>query len=196
MNTKRLASVALIIGLMATNTVSVFADTTTGGTGTGTDTTVTTGNSSTTDTAKTAKDAEKAKRAADKAAAKAAKDAEKAKRKADKAAKAAVDLVCMQTAVAAREASVVSSFDTYFADYKTALSTRMDALKAAWALTDATARKDAIKKAWSDFNTAFKTDRSTLSTARKAAWDKFKTDAQACHAAKSETNDTDNDKSI
>lgn len=177
MNTKRLASVLVILGLMATNMAQAFADTV-----------ITTGTSTTT-TVKGDRAAEKAKRTTDRATEKAAKQA-------DKAAKSAVDLACMQTAIATRETSVVSSFDTYFTDLKIALSARVDALKAAWALTDATARKAAIKQAWSDFNTASKTDRNTLKSGRRAAWDKFKTDAQACHASSSETNDTANDTSI
>lgn len=181
MNTKRLVSVVMILGLMATNMAQAFADTivSTPSDPITNSTTVQTKHELAKETREAAKKAEKAKKQAEKDA----KKAEHAKKKEAKAAISAQDLVCMQTAVATRETAVVSSFDTYFTTLKTALTARMDDLKAAWALTDATARQEAIKKAWSDFDAAMKGDRETLKTAKKSVWDAFQTSKKTCHAA-------------
>lgn len=169
MNTKRIASIALILGLMATNVAQAFADTVI-------------------DISNDKKEVISAPKN-DKF-----KKGHEEKNKKNKDIKEAVDLVCMQTAVTARESGVIASIDAYNTTLKIALTTRMDALKAAWALTDQTARQAAVKKAWSDFNAALKGDRMTSKKSRKDAWDKFKADRKACHAsndAKDVGNDSD-----
>ena len=175
MNTKRIASIALILGLMATNVAQAFADTII-------------------DTANDKKGVISAPKNDKFKKGHEEKNRKNKDSKDDKISKDTVDLVCMQTAVTARESGVIASIDAYNTDLKIALTTRMDALKAAWALTDQTARQAAVKKAWSDFNAALKGDRMTSKKSRKDAWDKFKADRKACHAsndAKDVGNDSD-----
>ncbi len=84
----------------------------------------------------------------------------------------ATQIQCISTAVDKRDTAIAGTFDTL----KTAVNTRKDALKAAWALTDTAARKTALKAAWKAYKDTIKTTR----TARKDAWKTFRTDVKAC----------------
>lgn len=91
-----------------------------------------------------------------------------------------VDSACMQNAVEKRDSAIISAVDAYAGTVKTALQTRKDALKAAWAITDKAQRNAALKAAWAAFNGTWKNARQALSEQRKAAWSAFKADAKAC----------------
>lgn len=93
---------------------------------------------------------------------------------------ATVDSACMQTAVDKRDTAIMAAVDAYAVSVKTALTTRKDALKAAWALTDKAQRETASKAAWTAFSGTWKKASQSTKAARKAAWATFKTDAKAC----------------
>ena len=91
-----------------------------------------------------------------------------------------IDTACAKTAVEKRENAIIAAEDASSASMKTALTTRLTALSAAWGQTDTAAREAALKAAHSAFKGSWKTTSTTLRTARKAAWSTFKTDAKAC----------------
>ena len=97
-----------------------------------------------------------------------------------------VDGACMATAVDKRDSAVITGVDTYHTSVATALSTRKDALKAAWLLIDPVARKTALKAAWSSFKGTWKNAAKALKTTRKGAWKQFDTDRKACHGLPSD----------
>jgi len=97
-----------------------------------------------------------------------------------------VDLTCMVSAVAKREAATSTAFSAFSTAMQSALSARSSALSAAWAMTDAQARRAAIKAAWSTFRQAKRTARMHYNTAIRAAWSTFKTDAKTCHGSSGE----------
>lgn len=94
-----------------------------------------------------------------------------------------VDAACMQSAIDKRDTAIIASVDSYAATVKTALQTRKDALKAAWAIQDKTARNTAIKAAWASYQGTWKKASTAVRAARKAAWSAFKTDAKNCKQA-------------
>ncbi len=85
-----------------------------------------------------------------------------------------VDLSCMQTAVTVREEALVTALSSFHDDLESSLNTRKSALIAAWGITEKTTRSAAIKNAWADWKTDKKDATKDLGTARKAAWDTFK----------------------
>jgi hypothetical protein len=93
-----------------------------------------------------------------------------------------VDLLCVQTAVAKREAAIGSAVDAYYAAVKAALSTRASALNTAWGMTVKKDRNAAIMAAWNAYKTTFKKASQDARTAKKAAWSQFGTDAKTCRA--------------
>lgn len=93
-----------------------------------------------------------------------------------------LDLACMQSAVEKRDNAIIAAFDAYSASVKTALTTRRDALKAAWGLTDRIQRRDAINAAWKAHRKARNDAFRTLRDARRAAWKQFRADAKTCKA--------------
>lgn len=97
-----------------------------------------------------------------------------------------VDGACMSSAVDKRDTAIVTAFDAFAASTKTALTTRKDALKAAWALTDTAQRQTALKAAWKTFTTSHKSAREAFRTAKKAAHQQFRTDAKTCKGNTSE----------
>lgn len=170
----RIASAALALGLLATSAAPVFADEATVNAGTNTNTTVTTTDDD--------KDNGKHK-------------GWKLEKKENKKDQTPVDLVCMQNAVVTREDAIIAAFDTYHANVKTALTTRRDALKAAWAISDRDDRKEAIRKAWSDFKGTWKKERKALNEAKKATWKKFNETSKTCNA-RGEGEDQGNDRDL
>lgn len=92
----------------------------------------------------------------------------------------AINVACIQAAVTTRDNSMITAVDTYQASIKSALSARRDALVAAYALTDRTARRTAVNAAWNAFRTGHKTAKTAFSTTRKAVWNKFTTDRKTC----------------
>jgi hypothetical protein len=103
--------------------------------------------------------------------------AEAAIRKGANTTVSAETLTCMQTAVDTRETALMTAFDSFNADVKSALTDRKAALNAAWAMSEGTARSAAIKEAWSDWKAAKKTAHSELKKDKTAAWTTFKTTA-------------------
>lgn len=94
-----------------------------------------------------------------------------------------VDAVCMQTAVVTRDTAVIAAVNAQSASWVNALEVRRDALKAAWAMTDATARKTAVRDAWKNYRNSRKEIREKFRSDRNAAWTQFKTDAKACRGS-------------
>lgn len=102
-------------------------------------------------------------------------------RKEDKSKKGVVvDSACMQAAVEKRDSAIIAGVDTYTASVKAGLQTRKDAIKAAWALTDKTARNNAMKAAWAAFQGTWKKASQGMKAVKKTAWQTFRTDAKAC----------------
>lgn len=97
-------------------------------------------------------------------------------------ASAIIDTACVQTSIDTRDNAVIAAVDAFHTSAVTALQTRRDALKAAWGMTDKTARNAASKAAWSAYSTSVRAARKTLSTARRAAWSQFRTDRKTCKA--------------
>jgi len=91
-------------------------------------------------------------------------------------------VTCVQTAIETRDVAIVAAVDKYATAVKLALTTRKDALKAAWAMTSAKEARTAIKTVWAAYKMALKDARKALKTDKKAAWDKFRTDRKACKA--------------
>jgi len=94
-----------------------------------------------------------------------------------------VDIACMGTAVATREAAISSAFSAKSSAVSAAFTTRTSALVSAWAITTAKDRNAAIKAAWKAFNAAATTARKTYRAANLAAWKAFRTGAKACHGS-------------
>lgn len=94
--------------------------------------------------------------------------------------KPALDTSCVANAVEARDASILSSFNTYTSGVNQALATRKDSLKSAWAITDKTQRRAALKAAWNTYKKSVSELRSSMKNSRSAAWSTFKTSSKAC----------------
>jgi len=94
--------------------------------------------------------------------------------------KASAHAVCMQSAIAERENSIIAAMNTYHAALVSALQVRRDAFTAALSLTDKQARKDAEKSALVAFRTSRKSASDKFKIARKAASDEFAKDRKAC----------------
>lgn len=92
----------------------------------------------------------------------------------------AINGACMSTAVEKRDNAILVSLDAYTLSIKTALEMRRDVLKAAWLLTDKSAREAAIKAAHQAFQGTWKKAATALKSSRKSAWQAFKVDAKAC----------------
>lgn len=107
----------------------------------------------------------------------------KAKEKANKtmsSSKPTIDATCMQTAVEKRDTALMAGVDTYTASVKSALQVRKDAIKAAWALTDKTARNAANKAAWTAFQGTWRKASQAMKATKKTVWQTFRTEAKAC----------------
>ena len=91
-----------------------------------------------------------------------------------------IDLTCIQTAVGKRDDAIIAAHGVFAAAIKQALTTRRDALKAAWGLTDRAARRKAIQEAWRAYESAAKAARKTLHDAVKATWKQSEIDRRAC----------------
>lgn len=87
---------------------------------------------------------------------------------------------CMQAAVDKRDSAIIVAWDAYSVSMKTALSTRKDALKAAWAKSAIAERRTALKAAWEAYRKATQTSRNALNKAKREAWNQFSKDRKAC----------------
>lgn len=92
------------------------------------------------------------------------------------------NVACVQNAIEKRDSALISAVDASASTVKAALQTRKDALKTAWAKTDAKERRIAIRDAWKAYATSSKKAREDLRRARQSAWQQFNTDHRACGA--------------
>jgi len=90
------------------------------------------------------------------------------------------DVQCMQTAVEKRESTFISAFDAYYASVRTAMISRKDAVKSAWAITDSTQRENAIRNADKNFTTSERAAKKVRRDAEKVAAKIFKNEAALC----------------
>ncbi len=93
--------------------------------------------------------------------------------------KTAVIGACVSTAIDTRDSAIMAALSTYYTSVNASLQTRKDALKAAWLLTDTTARKAALKAAWATFKGTWKTSAKALNASRKKAWADYATYVKA-----------------
>ena len=96
--------------------------------------------------------------------------------------KATFDVTCVQNAIEKRDTAISASVDVFATSVKSALTTRKDALKGAWAITKAQDRRTARKAAWAAYNKSAKDAHTALKTTRNSAWSTYKTDLKACKA--------------
>jgi len=94
--------------------------------------------------------------------------------------KKTINLVCMSTAVGAREDKIIAAFDGLALARSGALKIRKDSLAATWRMADRKQRNAAIKAAWSAYNKAIRKAVVAFEKARKAAWNQFYKDAKIC----------------
>ncbi len=90
------------------------------------------------------------------------------------------DGTCMQAAVEKRDTAIIAAVNTFSASWVNSLTTRMAALKDAWAKTAVTERRDGVKAAWKSFRASHKAEIKTFHASRKAAWKTFVDDQKAC----------------
>lgn len=89
--------------------------------------------------------------------------------------------LCLIAAIKTRDASILTSWNTYSEAMVAAYTARPLALEEAWKIT--TSSKDritAVKQAWRDFKDARKVARKTFNRERYAAWTTFKTERKSC----------------
>jgi hypothetical protein len=86
-----------------------------------------------------------------------------------------INKTCMATAVATREASIMTAWGTYSTSIVSSLTKRADALSDAW---NASSSKDLVKSAWSTWKSDKKAADTALKNSRKTAWDTFTTTAK------------------
>ncbi len=89
-------------------------------------------------------------------------------------------LACAVNAVDKRETLIMAASDAMASSTRAALLARKDALKAAWGISDKTARNTAKKAAWTTFKTSMQTAHDKMRAARKATWTTFEVDMKAC----------------
>ena len=93
---------------------------------------------------------------------------------------------CIQTAVDAREESVLAAVTSYTSSVVSAFQTKKTALHAAWAISDNAQRKAAVKTAWATFAQSKKAAKQTYKTARQTAWSNFQKAAKQCSESMSD----------
>ena len=91
-------------------------------------------------------------------------------------------MVCVQNAIDKRDSAIISAVDKFSSSVKTSLSTRKDALKAAWSKSTKVEIRLALKEAWSVYGKSLKDTRATLKRDKKTAWNQYKVDSRACKA--------------
>jgi hypothetical protein len=97
-------------------------------------------------------------------------------------ASAALDLSCMVSAVEKRDNAIIAAWDTFSTTHKTALETRRDALKTAWADSNKATRRAAVRNAWRTFRNSKKNAWRTRKSAIRSAWRTFNAERKACGA--------------
>ena len=89
-------------------------------------------------------------------------------------------LTCVQTSIDKRDTAMIAAVDAFNTATKSALATRLSALKAAWSISTAKERRVAINTAWITYNTALKTARTTFNSAKLSAWQTYQQEAKTC----------------
>ncbi len=92
----------------------------------------------------------------------------------------AVDVACINTAVATRESTLATALGTHQQTMTAAYAARAAALTAAYTGTDQKTIKANVKKAWDDFATTQKNAKMTSQRSRENTWKTFKTSVKAC----------------
>jgi len=100
-------------------------------------------------------------------------------------ASAALDSACMASAVEKRDNAIISAWNAYSAKVKTALESRRDSVKTAWANTEVgvTSRRAAIRSAWRNFISTVRSARRELKSSRLSAWRTFRNERKSCGAS-------------
>ncbi len=96
-----------------------------------------------------------------------------------------VDNVCVQSAVSAREQSLVSGLSAFNAAEMNALTTRKTALASAWGTADVSARRVAVKAAWDAYLKADKEAMKQWESSQKSVWSTFRASVRNCSGAAS-----------
>lgn len=99
--------------------------------------------------------------------------------------------ICSQEAIEARDTKIASSRLTYNTAMANALTERKNREKAAVAIVDEKDKKDAIKASVDTYKHQAKAAQTTLTQARKLAWQTFDNDIQACRDLEQTTEDSD-----
>lgn len=92
----------------------------------------------------------------------------------------AEQLTCVRTAIAKREAAILTSNSTLFTATNSGLVARAAALNTVWTLTGQTDRKMARQTAWNNWKVVVKSAQSADKTSRNTAWKTYRTEAQTC----------------
>ncbi len=90
-----------------------------------------------------------------------------------------VDASCMQTAINAREESIVDAWETFATDMTEALTARASALDTAWASSETSTRNTLLKSLWKEWSTSSKEAHKSMKDARKESWDTFRATAKS-----------------
>lgn len=91
-----------------------------------------------------------------------------------------INATCMQTAIEKREVALIAAVDTFHSKASQALTTRKDALKIAWGISETASRRTALKTVWDEYKKSTRNARNTLKEARRSAWSGFKIDSKEC----------------
>ena len=89
-------------------------------------------------------------------------------------------VTCVQNAIEKRDSAIIAGHNTFNTSITGALTSRKDALKSAWALTDRSAMKTAKKTAWANFSTSQKSAHDSMRSVRKSSWNTFSSEMRAC----------------
>lgn len=98
--------------------------------------------------------------------------------------------ICSQEAIEARDTRIAASRSTYNTAMANALTERKNREKAAVAIRDEDDRKDAIKASVDTYKHQAKAAQTTLTQARKLAWQTFDNDIKACRDLEQITNES------
>lgn len=96
---------------------------------------------------------------------------------------ASADIACVAAAVAAREAALTAGIKTHGDAVVAAYSARATGLANAYTATSSPAIRQGVKKAWEAFDSSVREARKNWQTARKNAWQQFRTTIKSCKAS-------------
>ncbi len=102
---------------------------------------------------------------------------------------ATLNVTCIQNAVEKRDSAIITAHGAFNTSITSALTVRKDALKSAWAKPTRQERSSARKAAYDTFRTSQKSAHETLRSVRKTSWSTFDTDMKACGISKEAHNE-------